>query len=49
MLKSYAQNKKSIYTWREKNREAFNAVSKRNEVRKSNWKKISKIYLNILL
>jgi hypothetical protein len=49
MTLTYIKNKKYIYKWVENNKEKnrkYNALFNR---KKYNWKKISKIYLNILL
>lgn len=42
---TYAQNKKSIYNYREKNIEKIRIITNRYLT----WKKIQKIYLAILL
>jgi hypothetical protein len=60
MQGSYSQNKKSIYNWREKNRDKWNLyLSERrsknkdlhNDIQNKRraWKKISREFLNILL
>ena len=48
---SYAQNKKSIYTWREKpdNHERHNTINRNHMRRKRDWVKIATIFFNILL
>ena len=49
MTGSYANNKKSIANWSAKNRERVNAINKKSSQGIRDWKKISKIFMNILL
>ena len=41
---SYKQNKSHIYTWREKNQDRYRAIVRRSD----EWKKITKVFRNIL-
>jgi hypothetical protein len=45
----YLQNKIHIYNWREKNREEYNEKQKKYKLKYENWKRIQKIYFQILL
>jgi hypothetical protein len=45
----YSQHKKHIYTWREKNPDHYKVVNKLWQRKYDAWKRIQKIYLNILL
>jgi len=49
MQGTYAQNKKSIYNWREKNKHKWNKYIAEKAKQKYQWKKISREFLNILL
>jgi len=49
MSGTYSQNKKSIYNWREKNKEKWNQYRRLNYKQNAIWKKISREFLNILL
>jgi hypothetical protein len=49
MPPTYAQNKVHIYKWRETNHEKHNEMSAKYMVRCRSWKKIQKVFLNILL
>ena len=49
MSGTYLQNKKSIYNWREKNKEKWNEYKRKNWKQNSIWKKISREFMNILL
>jgi hypothetical protein len=49
MAKSYAVNKESIYRWRERNVDKNRAVNRKAQRRFVEWRKISKIFFNILL
>jgi hypothetical protein len=49
MQGSYSQNKKSIYNWREKNKEKYNKYMLEKQKKKYTWKKISREFMNILL
>jgi len=46
---TYTKNKKHIYAWREKNKTKYNSKNKLWQKKYNNWKKIQKIYLNILI
>ena len=45
----YIQNKKHIYAWRENNKTQYNAGNKLWPRKYNDWKRIQKIYLNILI
>jgi hypothetical protein len=45
----YNKNKIHIYNWREKNKEKYYSVTSNYNEKYYNWKKISKIFMNILL
>jgi len=60
MSASYSQNKKSIYNWREKNKDTWNTYLRERRLKnkdkcneqqqnKRMWKKISREFMNILL
>jgi hypothetical protein len=60
MSSSYSQNKKSIYNWREKNKDTWNSYLRERRLKNKDkyneqqqqrrmWKKISREFLNILL
>jgi hypothetical protein len=49
MKGTYLQNKKSIYNWREKNRDKWNEYRRHLCKQNAIWKKISREFLNILL
>lgn len=46
---SYAENKKSIYTWRENNKQKYNSYRAKYRKQKALWIKISIEFRNILL
>lgn len=46
---TYTQNKKSIYNWREKNRDKWNEYRRNLWKQNATWKKISREFMNILL
>lgn len=46
---SYAENKKSIYTWREKNREKYASYRAKYRKQKAIWVKISIEFRYILI
>ncbi len=46
---SYSQNKKHIYAWRENNKDKHLATCRKFQRKYDEWKRIKKIYLNILL
>ena len=48
-MESYEQNKIHIYKWRENNPEHNRIINRIAQTKFSNWKKIQKIYLAILL
>ncbi len=45
----YKQNKVHIYSWRENNHERYNEINKLSKRRYDEWKRVSKIFLNILI
>ena len=45
---SYAKQKKHIYAWREQHKDHYNEIARYHNNRYYAWKRISKIYLNIL-
>jgi hypothetical protein len=45
----YIQNKKHIYAWRENNKTQYNTGCKLRQRKYDGWKRIQKIYFNILL
>lgn len=49
MSGSYASNKKSIYTWRDKNRNKWNEYRRVQQKNRRIWIKISIEFMNILL
>jgi hypothetical protein len=49
MTTTYAMNKAHIYKWRESNGDKVREVNRRAKAKFDNWKKIQKLYLNILL
>ena len=49
MSGTYLQNKKSIYNWREKNKDKWNEYRRNLWKQNSIWKKISREFMNILL
>jgi hypothetical protein len=49
MPPTYQQNKAHIYNWRAKNPDKQRAVVRKSKQKYDNWKKIQKVYLNILL
>ena len=51
MSPTYAQNKIHIYKWREKpeNHQKHNEMSAKFMARYRSWKKMQKVFLNILL
>lgn len=49
MPTSYAKNKQHIYAWRQKNLEKKREIDRKSMNRYRNWKKISAIFLNILI
>ena len=49
MPSTYAQNKKSIYNYRAKNLEKYNDMCRRNQRKYDSWKRVQKLYFNILL
>lgn len=46
---NYAQNKTHIYKWRETHAEKYRELNRLHNIKYCNWKKISKIYLQILI
>lgn len=46
---SYEQNKKHIYEWNNKNYERKKQINNNWKRKHDSWKKISKIYFNILI
>lgn len=46
---TYAQNKSHIYNWRVNHYESYLAIARKSARKKSEWKKIQKVYYNILL
>ena len=49
MGQCYQKNKVHIYNWVNKNRERYNELCKIKQKRYLEWKRIQKIFLNILL
>lgn len=49
MSPTYEQNKKHIYSWRSKNRDAWKEKAVTYKRKYDSWKRIQKIFLNILL
>lgn len=49
MALSYSKNKPHILKWRENNRDRYNEINKVNKRKSDNWKKIKRIFCNILL
>ena len=49
---SYSKNKENIYLWRQKNYENYrlsqNTYQLKYQKRKNEWRKISKVFFNIL-
>ena len=45
----YKQNKQHIYKWRENNQDYRRELEKNWARKKYNWKKIQKVFFNILL
>jgi hypothetical protein len=46
---TYLQNKKSVYNWMAKNKKKNTIIQARATKKYQTWKKIQRIYLNILL
>jgi hypothetical protein len=46
---NYAQNKSHIYKWRANHLEKSREINRKSKARHDAWKKITKIYLHILL
>ena len=46
---TYLQNKQSIYNWRVKNKDKHSVINKKAVTKYQNWKKVQKLFLNILL
>jgi hypothetical protein len=49
MPPTYEQNKSHIYNWRAKNPDKYRANVRKAQKKYENWKKIQKVFLNILL
>jgi len=49
LSEKYLYNKKNILKWRENHREEYNYVQKFHQRKYNDWKRIQKIYFNILL
>jgi len=49
MSPTYDKNKKHIYTWRSKNNVAWKEQAIKYKKKYDSWKRIQKIFLNILL
>jgi hypothetical protein len=49
MAPTYQQNKAHIYNWRTKNPDKQRAVVRKAKQKYDNWKKIQKVFLNILI
>ena len=45
----YNQNKKHIYNWIERNLDRRREINRKNQRKYDCWKRIQKVYLNILL
>ena len=46
---TYLQNKQSIYNWREKNKSKNREINNKGVIKYQKWKKIQKVFFNILL
>jgi hypothetical protein len=49
MPTTYAKNKKHIYKWLEHNQDRHREINRKNQRKYEAWKRIQKIYFNILL
>jgi hypothetical protein len=49
MSPTYKQNKKFIMNWRAKNYDRQLAINRKSKMKMYFWKKIQRIYLNILI
>ena len=47
--KYYQSNKPHIYKWVEQNYERYNEIQRKSQAKYESWKRISKIYRNILI
>jgi hypothetical protein len=47
--KYYQCNKPHIYKWVEENHERYNEIQRKSQAKYEAWKRISKIYRNILI
>lgn len=46
---TYLQNKQSVYNWMAKNKDHNRTINKKAVDKYQTWKKIQRIYLNILI
>ena len=49
MTTLYEKNKKHIYNWVSKNQQTYRELTRKRKAKFDNWKKIQKIFLQILI